>query len=180
MKALNLETLGTGIDGIVKSFGDFMTDCAGYSFMEHNHLSGVKITVKTDDAEETFQVNWNVQMTADLQKSAKDPERTTEFGAMGIAILLTLALTQYDSFEVSRKGTGVDFWLFKTSTDELDFGKAEPRLEISGIKKASRQNNLKRRVEVKKQQSKKSASSGTSAYIAVAEFSKPESAFVTA
>lgn len=155
-----------------------MTDCAGYSFLDHEHESGVELKVKTDDARESYQVFWDVEMSSDLERSMRDPERTTEFAAMGLAVLLTLDLTNYKLFEVSRKGSGVDFYLYEEDGDDLDFGKGA-RLEISGIRKESAQNTLRKRVNIKLKQAEKSALTGKIAYISVSEFSKPQSAFVT-
>jgi hypothetical protein len=52
-------------------------------------------------------------------------------------------------------------------------------LEVSGIRKASRTNSIASRHKLKIEQVKQSASSGLEVYIAITEFSKPHSLFVT-
>jgi len=51
------------------------------------------------------------------------------------------------------------------------------RLEISGIFKETKQNNVEKRVREKKQQAKQSDESQLPAYISIVEFSKPKVIF---
>jgi len=176
IKKLILESTQS-IPGITPNFGGFMSECAVFCFGSEQHLAGVKIKIKTEDQSQQYEVFWNTEITDTMRRTMNDPERTTEYGAMCIAILMTLELTEYKGFEVSKKKTGIDFWLFKEDTDDLDLS-ASARLEISGIRKASTQNTLSSRLKVKKNQVNQSSSTGLPAYIAITEFSKPEAAFV--
>ncbi len=179
VKKIMLSSLANGIEGVTKGFGGYMMECAGYSFMQQNHVSGVRLKVKTDKQDQIFEVYWNTMMSSTLKKTTADSQRTVEFGAMGLAILLTLKLTKYKCFETSSKGSGIDFWLYEEESDDLDFSKGA-RLEVSGIMKETKVNTVKKRVGVKKKQSTKSQGSNKVAYISVSEFGTPKSAYETA
>jgi hypothetical protein len=60
-----------------------------------------------------------------------DLQRATEFGAYGLSALAITQLTNLTVIEVSKKGTGFDFWLGEKNNDQLFQRKA--RLEVSGI-----------------------------------------------
>lgn len=94
---------------------------------------------------------------------------------MAVAIILTLKLTEFTSFETSETGSGIDFWL-SNDDDDLNFFGA--RLEVSGIRRATQTNSLDKRVKIKLDQASKSDSTSLPAYIAIIEFNKPESAFI--
>jgi hypothetical protein len=81
-------------------------------------------------------------------------------------------LTSYTEFETSDVGTGFDFWL--TTPDEVAIGS---RLEISGISKSSKTNNVNYRSTQKKKQVQKSDYWGQTAYICIIEFSTPKAVF---
>lgn len=179
MKSINLSYLNESVSGIQGSFGQYMSDCASYCLMSEGHDSGVLLSVKTDEGTTTYQILWDVILDETLKKSMKDEERATEFGAMGIAVLLTLELTKYTCFEVAGKGTGIDFWLFEEDDNDLEFESRGARLEVSGIKKASKTNTISNRIKIKKKQSEKSKATGKIVYIAVCEFSKPESVYIS-
>ncbi len=177
MNKLILENIKRGLPGITDSFGGFMSDCAVFCFASEKHESGIFIKVKTDTDTKKYEVVWDIEVTDKMRRTMSDPDRTTEFGAMCMAILMTLELTPYKGFEVSQRGTGVDFWLYEEDSDDLDLS-ASARLEISGIRKATTQNSVTSRLRIKKNQVKQSSSTGLPAYIAITEFSKPDAAFV--
>lgn len=177
MNKLILEKTKSGLSGITDNFGGFMSDCAVFCFTSEKHESGIFIKIKTDIGTKHYEVVWDTEVTDKMRRTMNDPGRTTEFGGMCMAILMTLELTHYKGFEVSQKGTGVDFWLFEEDSDDLDFS-ASARLEISGIRKANHQNSVTSRLRVKKNQVKLSSNTGIPAYIAITEFSKPDAVFV--
>lgn len=177
MNRFKLEATKGGLSGITDSFGGFMSECAVFSFVSQQHESGIVVKVKTDADTKKYEVVWETDVTDRMRRTMNDPERTTEYGAMCMAILMTLELTSYKGFEVSQKKTGIDFWLYEEDSDELDFS-ASARLEISGIRRATNQNNLTSRLRIKKNQVNQSSSTGLPAYIAITEFSKPEAAFI--
>jgi hypothetical protein len=176
-QVLDLESLKQGVIDIIPSVCSMMADCAIYSFHAQNHVSGVLLEVEVaieEGKKETkaYIVTWKSDPSL-MKKSMNDQKRTTDHGAMGIAILLTLDLTSYTEFETSDVGTGFDFWL--TTPDEVTIGS---RLEISGISKSSKTNNVNYRSTQKKKQVRKSDYLGQTAYICIIEFSTPKAVFL--
>jgi hypothetical protein len=102
-----------------------------------------------------------------------DPERATENGAYGIAILVIRDLTGFTVVEQSRKGTGFDYWL---GYEEGPMFKA--RLEVSGIR-AGDESTISARVQQKVRQTKRSDSLSLPGYIVVIEFSQPRACVVS-
>lgn len=177
MITLTLERLKQGIDGISEGFGMYMAECAAYMFMVTNHKSGVAMKIKTENQKLNAKVEWEISRSRDLDKSMRDEQRPTDFGAMGVAVLSALELTDYHAFETSRKGEGVDFWVLKDADDELDFSQSI-RVEVSGIKSETSSNTLQQRFNRKNKQRTQSDHTGTDAYISITEFSTPKSVFV--
>ncbi len=177
---LNLEDLRNGCSGILSSFGSFMCDCAIYSFASQGHTSGVALEVLTDNQQTLkYHVMWAGELTTQMLRSLNDDERATDYGAMGLAVLLILQLTDYQHFTVSQKGTGVDFFLFREEPFDADISHADARLEISGIRRTSRTNTIAIRRKHKMEQVKPSDATGLDVYISITEFSKPNSILVT-
>ncbi|MVM39724.1 hypothetical protein GO730_22480 [Spirosoma sp. HMF3257] len=178
MENIEIDVLKEGVNGITPALGSYMGECAVVCFSSQGHKAGIQLKVITElekDHNDFFSMQWANDLRADELKSHKDENRTTDFGSMAVAILLTLKLTGFTSFETSNTGTGIDFWL-SNDDDELNFFGA--RLEVSGIRKATQTNSLDRRVKVKLDQASKSDDTSLPAYIAVIEFNKPESAFI--
>jgi hypothetical protein len=176
---LHLDDLRKGCSGIIPSWGDFMADCALFSFASQGHQSGVLMNVQTDNGNELYTITWEGVMDFEMEKSMNDDERATDNAAMCIAILLVLNRTPYTAFIPSRKKSGIDFWLFLKEPKSLHYSFADARLEISGIRKESRTNTLSIRLKLKKVQVKKSNHLGIDVYFAITEFHKPQSMFVT-
>lgn len=175
-QVLDLESLKQGVPHIIPSVCAMMADCAIYSFHAQNHVSGVlfEVEVDIDGKKETkaYRITWESDPFV-MQKSMNDQNRTTDNGAMCMAIWLTQDLTPYTEFETSEIGTGFDYWL--TTPDEAIIGS---RLEISGISKTSKTNNVNYRSNKKKKQVQKSDYLGKTAYICVIEFGTPKAVFV--
>ena len=110
-----------------------------------------------------------------LLNSHFDEKRTTDFGAMGVAVLLASHLTNYTIFITSESDNGYDFRLMKETIDD-DY--LDARLEISGIRKETPQNTVKSRLLVKEKQILKRADKDAICYVSVIEFSKPEVKFI--
>lgn len=176
-KILDLECFKQGIPEIIPSVCSMMADCAIYSFYAQNHTSGVVLEVEVDTKggeKETkeYVITWNSNPLL-MKKSMNDQNRTTDHGAMCVAILLALDLSKYTNFETSEIGTGFDFWL--STDDELEMG---ARLEISGISKSSKTNQVSYRSNIKKKQVQKSDNLGKIAYICIIEFGTPKAIFL--
>jgi hypothetical protein len=98
-----------------------------------------------------------------------DPQEATENGAVGIAILLIDALTDYHIVHRSYKNTGIDYWLGQKQ-DRL-FQHAA-RLEVSGIRRGD-SGHVDARVNTKLKQTERSNRSGLPVFVVVVEFGAP-------
>jgi hypothetical protein len=173
-KTINLEQLRENLDYLVASMSAYMCDCLVVCLSEENHNSGLILTVQTEDKEYHFRLEWTTKITPHLIGATRDEERTTEWAAMGLALLLVRELTEYPYICTSHKRTGIDFFLSKSATEM----NRDARLEISGIRKESLTNTLKRRLVIKKRQTEPSDVLNMPVFISITEFSEPKSLFV--
>lgn len=174
---LELETIGSKIEGISQPFGSYMAECAAVCFHSQGHKSGVKLPFSNGNVTKQASVEWTIEVNNRVINSHFDEKRTTDFGAMGVAVLLASKLTDYTHFSTSTTDNGYDFRLTK-GDDDLNFIAA--RLEISGIRKATKQNTVQSRLRVKEQQILKyvDRDRDTVYYVSIIEFSKPEAKFI--
>jgi hypothetical protein len=172
--SLNLEQLRDNLDYLVASMSAYMCDCLVVCLSEENQKSGLILKVETDDKEQTFRIEWTTEITPHLIGATRDEERTTEWAAMGLALLLVRELTDYPYICTSHKKTGIDFFLSKSATEM----NRDARLEISGIRKESLTNTIKRRLVIKKRQTEPSDALNMPVFISITEFSQPKSVFV--
>ena len=106
-----------------------------------------------------------------------DLQEATEYGACGIALLVAVRLTGMSRVEQSAKGTGVDYWLGPDVSGQGIFQRAA-RLEVSGILDGD-SSKIAARLNVKLRQTRRSDESNLPAYIAIVEFRRPETRFVS-
>lgn len=170
----DLDDLGNGLPGISETWGQFLSEAASVCLHCQGHSTGVQLEVK-GTSPSTFSVCWKDQVTSQLINAWADKDEMAEYGACGVAILLILQLTDFTVVRRACKGTGIDYWLGSAQSD-APFEDAA-RLEVSGILKGDEQ-SVKARVAKKKKQTEKSADSNLPAYVAVVEFSKPQSCVV--
>ena len=173
-KSINLEQLRENIDFIGASMSAYMCDCLVVCLAEENHHSGLILKVETEDKKYNFRLEWTTKITPHLIGATRDEERTTEWAAMGLALLLVRELTEYPYIFTSRKGLGTDFALSKDAIEMTE----DAYIEISGIRKESPTNTLKRRLVIKKRQTEPSDASNKPIFISITEFSEPKSLFV--
>jgi hypothetical protein len=173
--SMNLEQLRENLDYLVASMSAYMCDCLVVCLSEENHKAGLILKVETEDKEYHFRLEWTTKMIPHLIGATRDEERTTEWAAMGIAVLLARELTEYPYVFTSRKGLGVDFALSKNSNKLTE----DAHLEISGIRKESPTNTIKRRLVIKKTQTNPSDALNLPIFISITEFSTPKSIFIT-
>jgi hypothetical protein len=103
-----------------------------------------------------------------MRRCWNDQQEATEYGAVGIAVLLLKRFHRYSAIERSFKGTGFDYWLGEN--DDLLFQK-KARLEVSGIIRGNA-SQVENRVVSKLKQT--DVSDGQlPAYVAVVEFGNP-------
>ena len=172
---LKLNTIGKEIEGISQTFGAYMAECAAVCFDSQGHKSGVQLPYSDGQITKYCLVEWTDEVNDAFLLSHFDEKRTTDFGAMGVAVLLACNLTDYTIFKSSATNNGYDFLLRKNGVDE-NFLSA--KLEISGIRKETPQNTVKSRLAIKEKQILKRAKKGSMCYVSIIEFSKPEAKFV--
>lgn len=164
---LNLCDLQQGFPAITPAFGQHLAEAAAVCLEAQGHKQGQTLSVCGEYSKQ-YTLSWP-QVTEQMQRCLNDPEVATEYGAVGMAVLLTKKIIGYSVVERSRKGTGFDYWLGK-STDAPFQEKA--RLEISGIRKGD-EKDIKARVDKKLKQTDQSDKTGIPAYIIVVEFGLP-------
>ena len=175
MMILKLNTIEKGIEGISQTFGAYMAECAVVCFDSQGHQSGIQLPCSDGEVTKYGLVEWTNEVNASILDSHFDEKRTTDFGTMGVAVLLVCNLTDYTKIITSRTHNGCDFELIKVDND-LNF--IISRLEVSGIRKATPQNTVESRLKIKERQILKNADSDTICYISIIEFSKPEAKFI--
>ena len=175
MIILKLHTIGEGIEGISPTYGAYMAECAAVCFESQGHKSGVLLPYSDGQVTKYSVVEWTHEVNDSIMDSHFDEKRTTDFGAMGVAVLLTCELTDFRIFKTSETNNGYDFLLRNKSVDENFLS---GKLEISGIRKETPQNTVKSRLSVKEKQILKNIDDDAICYVSIIEFSKPEAKFI--
>lgn len=164
---LNLSELADGSPAITSSFGQYLAEAGALCLESQGHVQGKQLMVKGDHAHQ-FAIYWP-HVTDQIQRCLNDPEVATEYGAIGIAVLLTKKLIGFSVVQRSRKGTGFDYWL---GNDTIAPFQNKARLEISGIRKGD-DKAVKTRIDKKINQTDPSDKTGLPAYIVIVEFGRP-------
>ena len=140
-----------------------------------NHSSGTLIDI-SGDLNFPIILSWSDAVDEKLVRSWGDLQEATEYGATALAILIVKEYSDYTIIERSAKGPGFDYFLLEEDIyDENElFPQASSRLEVSGILKATKDNEIRARVREKLKQTKKSENTKMSALVIVTEFSRPE------
>ena len=179
MRKLNLDTLKKGLLGISPTRGNFYREAAIVGLHQQGFKSGVILHISGE-----FQEKISIEWTDDVDKvtidSWRDELQVTNFGAVGIALLLMAELLTFNNFEEGVIGTGIDFWMSKKSFQKkkIAFYQREARLEISGILKEKIGNTVNMRIGKKKKQISVSDYTRLPGWIVVVEFSTPKSKIV--
>jgi hypothetical protein len=154
-----------------------MLECCVLCLNSQKHETGVflkKEDNKSNLIEQEYLLSWQLEIDSILQNTHKDDNRTTDYGAMCLALLLADAiLTEKGVWMSSKKGQGVDFWLLNPLTLQPIL-----RLEISGIRKKTVTNPIGIRAKKKMTQTNQSDSTAAKAYISIVEFSEPTALFI--
>ena len=114
-------------------------------------------------------VIWESTTTEETKNSWYDIQDLTEYGAVGIAILIVLRLTPFKILRRAVKGEGVDYWL-ADKNETIPFQNTA-RLEVSGIFNGDI-SLIEKRVKQKLKQTEPT-DGAIPAYIVVVEFSMP-------
>jgi hypothetical protein len=167
---LDFEDLKAGRLGISAKYGSFLAEAASFCLHLREHLNPVRLSItgdmcssenlKRDEINEHHRSTW-----ADL-------EEATEYGAYGIAVVITLRVAGTPYVQRSAKTTGIDYWLGERSGEHGIFQRTA-RLEVSGILNGD-ENKIKARLVEKLAQTKQSDKTRLAAYVAIVEFSLPQ------
>lgn len=175
IETISLDTLKRGYPGMTPAIAESHAEAAAICLEEQNHEAGVTFTI-SGSIESTFKLSWQ-SPDAQKKRAWADIQEATEKGACGIAALLIDLLTDLHVFERACKGTGFDYWLSEKSLEEsgeLNFLLGKERLEVSGILSGTFA-EIKTRVKQKIDQTDRSDNLGLPAWIAIVEFSNPQS-----
>ena len=166
MPHLNLSDLSDGLPAIPPAFGQTLAEVGGLCLESQGHGRGVQLRVR-GYRDNSYSLEWP-QVTEQDLRGFNDPEEATEWGAVGVAVLLAKREIGYSVIERSRKGTGFDYWMGDES--ELPFER-KARLEVSGIRRGSSR-EVNARVRQKLKQIERSGDS-PAAFVIVVEFGTP-------
>lgn len=170
---LDLRDLGTNIaPGITSAIGDFMAEAAGVCLERNGHPQDVRLGV-AGSVNTSHELRWT-PITDVARRGWADLTVAAEWGAAGIAALLTHHETDYTITEQSRKhaGSGFDYWLGPKSGGR----ERSARLEVSGALQGGAP-AMNARFPRKARQTMRSDYLGIPAYVAVVEFSQPAARF---
>ena len=178
MIELHLETINEKFKTYFTShFTGMMLECCVVCLNSQNHNTGVllkKEAHKSNIIEGNYVLSWQLEFTSVLQNTHTDVNRTTDYGAMCLSLLLVdILLPEKGVWQTSRSKQGVDFWLINPLTLQPIL-----RLEISGIRKQTATNPIGTRAKKKVQQTNQSDNSAATAYISIVEFSQPSALFI--
>jgi hypothetical protein len=175
-QVLNIDDLIMGLPAITPTFGAMLAEALVICL----HRNGFEFRVDIDVEDKfgnpkTFEINWSNSVDNQADNTWKDQIMATEFGAVGLSILLITELTNYTVIQQSYRSTGFDYWLGTKEENGNDFVN-KARLEISGIFRGNK-NAVKQRLKLKLAQTDLSDYTNLPAYISVIEFSMPFAIF---
>lgn len=169
MDELNLDDLSNGkIPGITQRLGGSLAEAGSVCLESEGHAQGVQLTVR-GDVNNRYSVRWH-PVDDQAHRAWGDTTEATEYGAAGIAALLTERALPYTIIERSMKDTGFDYWLGDGASD-LPMEHVA-RLEVSDIRHGN-DRDIRRRVKDKLKQTDRSDSVFLPAYVILVEFGNP-------
>jgi hypothetical protein len=173
---LNIDDLKVGLPAITPVMGAMLAEALMICLYRNGFESGINIGVENEKEDLIdFEINWNDDVDIQIDNSWKDQVMATEFGAVGLSVLLVSQLTNYTVVQQSYRSTGFDYWL-GIKNDENGSFMNTARLEISGIFNGGK-SVVKQRVKLKIAQTDTSDYMNLPAYISVIEFSVPFAIF---
>lgn len=141
-------------------------------FDSQKHKSGVNLEVFHLDENHVFEIVWDGEVSHELIRAYQDNNKTTDFAACTIALMLVTELTEYVAIQQSSVGTTIDYYLVKKDfqDDTLIFNHAA-YLEVSGIRCEKASNTVDGRIKEKVQRLKKPENNPV--LISIVEFGRP-------
>jgi len=166
---IDITEIFQGLPGLSKSSGQHLYEGCIVCLTRQKHKSTGTDFLIYGDNDIACRLEWNDIFDDQLNRTWADQFYATEHGAVCLAILLALKLTEYTIIEKSARKNGFDYWLGKK--DDILFQK-KARLEISGIFKGT-ERDVNARYKVKVKQTNQSDSLNLAAYVGIVEFSNP-------
>ncbi len=127
---IDLTKISQGLPGLSKVSGQHLYESCVVCLTRQNHLSTETAFSVYGDKEIDCTLIWENIFDDQLDRTWADQFYATEHGAVCLAILLALKLTDYTIIEKSARKNGFDYWLGEK--DDILFQR-KARLEISGI-----------------------------------------------
>ena len=172
---IDIQEIANGLPGLSKVSGQHLYESCVVCLTRHKHSHlGTAFNVYGDN-EINYNLIWDNIYDDQLERTWADQFYATEHGAVCLAILLALKLTEFTIIEKSARKNGFDYWLGQKG--DLLFQK-KARLEITGIFKGA-EKNVNTRYKVKVKQTNQSDSLNLPAYVGIVEFSNPIANFGT-
>lgn len=177
METLDLERIRDGFPGITPVAGGYLLEAAVICLSRQGYSSGVVLKI-TGSVEKEIALEWNLRIDTQQDRTWRDQNVTTEYGALCLATLLVSFLTEYIVFSQASPGEGFDYYLVQKmkTVSESDFFCCDAKLEVSGIFHGT-VSDINRRFSLKVAQTDKSSHENCPVYICVVEFSIPQSRF---
>jgi hypothetical protein len=170
---IDISNIKQGFPGITKAHCEMIYENCVVCLGRQNHShEGTKFILIEDNKVKYATLVWDEVVNDQLERTYAEQTTATNFGAVGISILVAFNLTDYTIVRQSVIGTGIDYWLGKK--DDLLFQDAA-RLEISGI--FNNPSELDIRFNKKIRQTNSSDNTNLPAYVSVIEFSTPIAKF---
>lgn len=177
-RTLDLDSLAQGIPVIPEDAAGYYKLSCMVCLSSQNHTSGVRLLAHYDSIGETCEVLWTGEVTDQIQRSFRDENKTTDFGAQAIAFLLVRELTDFTVIEQSNVGTTIDYYLaHKDQQDDTLIFNHAAYLEVTGIRFETEDNSVERRIAQKRQRLRRDED--LPALIVVVEFGQPWAKMVT-
>ena len=172
---IDIKEILQGLPGLSVASGQHLYESCVVCLTRNNHNSiGTTLGVYGDHHID-YNLTWENIYDAQLNRTWADQFYATEHGAVCLAILLALKLTNYTIIEKSARKNGFDYWLGEKG--DILFQK-KARFEISGIFKGS-EKEVNTRFKVKIKQTNQSDNLNLPAYVGIIEFSNPIANFGT-
>lgn len=157
-----------GYPHITSAVAQYYSECASVMLQHAAHPVDVTAKIKGTPKFRSALVVREEQDELSL-RSHDDLQEASQFGGYAIAFLLVREHDNHVVFSQARKSTGFDWWLVDGASSDLTI---RARLEVSAIAQGS-EAKVRYRGKKKAQQTKRSASTRTPAYVVIVEYSTP-------
>jgi hypothetical protein len=178
IKKIDIDSLKDGIPVMTEGlFGIHKESCI-VCFGSNGHSSGVKMELLFDnDKKDVCKILYSGKFTKRLLKSYSDNNKTTDYAACAIALLLIREYTDFVAEQTSNPtGNGIDYYLINKNEiydDELIYNHSA-MLEVSGIRLETKNTSINKRLKEKLDRLEKyNHDFSIPTYIVIVEFGKP-------